>query len=290
MFQSLFLTSIAPIVATDASIHTCTRIVACSDPLIISTLSKSHSEGNTLIQPMRTAALSLESPCRNGEGNGEAMDHDKPLPTHTSIDYYEAYARLVLLHIDPIKYRGLHLSDKPDLKDRESSIGVEVTQAISKNAREAENCYSKLSYERNEAKRLRLSKRIEQCGAFVESGIMFGPDGRDDFELILEAHRNKLRKLNVGNYELFKQNELFVLSNIFVDRSMCSNALKCILNQNASHTISFDMITISVPGENIRFDCKNASIEMLPFPSADQYDIACQARKTVIAGENASTA
>lgn len=219
-----------------------------------------------------------------------SLDPNQPLPAHTPVDYWEAYAQLVLQHINPIKYAGLYLSDKPDLQDQKRSLGVEVTQAISPNAHEAECCYLKLLQEQNETKRLRLNERIGQCSASIRSGILLGPNGHDDFSFIHNAHHKKLQKLNAGGYQRFEHNELFIRSDILADERMCFAALKDMLKQAKSWAASFDMVTVSTPSANITFDLENTSFEKLPFSKEKQCGIACLARKVVIAGGGSGAA
>lgn len=70
-----------------------------------------------------------------------------PILGRTKIDIWECYARHVLQFIDSDKYGNLAYSDKPDLIDREQSLGIEVTASQSQDSRKAESLYSKLLYE-----------------------------------------------------------------------------------------------------------------------------------------------
>lgn len=50
-------------------------------------------------------------------------------------------------------------------------------------------------------------------------------NGTDSFEPIINALRKKLDRLDSGDYELFRRNELFVRSNILADEEMLREAL-----------------------------------------------------------------
>ena len=121
----------------------------------------------------------------------ESVYYDKPLPDRTKIDIWECYARHVLQFIDSNKYGNLSYSDKPDLIDRTRSLGIEVTDAQSRESREAESLYSRLAYIDNQSWKQRQIERIEQCGAHYEGGILIGPRGTDSFELVYEALNKK---------------------------------------------------------------------------------------------------
>ena len=116
-------------------------------------------------------------------------------------------------------------SDKPDLIDRAQSLGIEVTASQSQDSRKAESLYSKLLYENDSSQEKRRIELIKQCGAHFEKGVLFGPNGTDSFEPIIEALRKKLDRLDSGDYELFRRNELFVRSSILADEEMLREAL-----------------------------------------------------------------
>ena len=58
------------------------------------------------------------------------IEKDRPLPSHTKLDYDECYAKIVLEKFFPDQYENLQISDKPDLRDISNNIGIEVTSAI----------------------------------------------------------------------------------------------------------------------------------------------------------------
>ena len=149
----------------------------------------------------------------------------KPILGRTKIDIWECYARHVLQFIDGDKYGNLAYSDKPDLIDRARSLGIEVTASQSQDSRKAESLYSKLLYENDSSQEKRRIELIEQCGAHFEKGVLFGPNGSDSFEPVIEALRKKLDRLDSGDYEPFRRNELFVKSNILADEEMLREVL-----------------------------------------------------------------
>lgn len=211
--------------------------------------------------------------------------YNKPLPDRTKIDIWECYARHVLLFINSDKYGSLAYSDKPDLIDEAQSLGVEVTDSRPQNSREAESLYSKLAYMNDPSWKNRQIERIEKCGAHYENGILFGPKGTDSFEQIFKAHLKKLKRLNSGDYAIFKRNELFVISTILADEEMLCEALSRMNEQSCSFPLRFDSVIVSVPERNYVFDFNASTYESLEFGYRDQYRIANDARQEVIRAE-----
>ena len=52
-----------------------------------------------------------------------AIKYDDVLPSHTYLDIWEVYARLVLQFIDEVTYGRLSHGDKPDLRDGSLDLG-----------------------------------------------------------------------------------------------------------------------------------------------------------------------
>lgn len=212
------------------------------------------------------------------------IGHNDVLPPHTRLDIWEVYARLVLQFIDAAEYGHLVYGDKPDLRDEELDLGVEVTQAIPACNQEADALYARLHSEDDEASRSRLIGRIEQVGGKVLDHVLFGPNGIDSFDLIIDALKEKLEKLNTGGYEHFKHNHLFIRSNIYADSEMLDDGLASLIALNVQ-ILSFERVVISVPGHNYDLDLINGLYSDLLFAFADQCSIGERARSIVIEAE-----
>lgn len=212
-------------------------------------------------------------------------DYDGPLPDHTKIDIWECYAKHVLRFIDADAYKDLMHSDKPDLIDVSHSLGVEVTDAIEPKSREADSCFAKLSEAEDPKYRERLTERIEQCGATCNGGILFGPNGTDSFDLIHNALKAKLVKLNDGGYQHCKRYELFVHSDIFASECMLQQALATMVEISLDFSRIYTMVTVTVPENIYRFDLENKHYAHLSFESNDQRRIGMIARQEVIDAE-----
>lgn len=212
---------------------------------------------------------------------------DDVLPSHMKLDIWEVYARLILQLIDPGAYSGLQHGDKPDLFDAETSIGVEVTQAISSNNQEADALYAKLRSTKDEKLREKLTERIEQVGAQVFEWGLFGPKGTDSFDLAMDAFCTKLTKLNNGGYKAFEHNHLLIRSDILADAMMLGEALTLFSERN-DKAVKFERVIVTVPGHNYDFDLIRNMVHDKTFGSMDQYRIAEQARQIVIDADNSS--
>lgn len=211
----------------------------------------------------------------------DSESYVKPILGRTKIDIRECYARHVLQFIDSNKYGNLAYSDKPDLIDREQSLGIEATASQSQDSRKAESLYSKLLYENDSSQEKRRIELIEQCGAHFEKGVLFGPNGTDSFEPIIEALRKKLDRLDSGDYETVRRNELFVRSNILADAEMLREALSNMKKESSDHSCHFASVIVSVPGYNYVFDLDASTCVSLEFEYEDQHRIAREANKEV---------
>lgn len=181
-----------------------------------------------------------------GEGL-ELYNWSEPLPKHTKVDYYECYSKIVLEELYSNEFHNLQILDKPDLQSTDGQYGVEVTIAKDKDQLKAESLYSDISYKRirNAEK---ASEEIVKCGCNLEGGILSGKPGTDSFDLILEAFNNKLNKLNGNNYRFFKQNYLFIHSNIYAVEKMIMNAIKDMRQRQLSKVRKFYKVYVLVPG------------------------------------------
>lgn len=183
--------------------------------------------------------------------------------------------------IDSDKYGNLAYSDKPDLIDREQSLGIEATASQSQDSRKAESLYSKLLYENDSSQEKRRVELIEQCGAHFEKEVLYGPNSSDSFEPVIEALRKKLDRLDSGDYETVRRNELFVRSNILADAEMLREALSNMKKESSDHSCHFASVIVSVPGYNYVFDLDASTCVSLEFEYEDQHRIAREANKEV---------
>lgn len=129
----------------------------------------------------------------------------------------ERKALEILQLVEPQKYQDAVLIDKPDIQNPTCDIGVEVTQSLKESVLKA------LELDRinvhNDEKILGIIK--ERYGNDVLKIDLPLPDNTEKkiaisianwhslFNLI-EAYDNKVEKLQSGNYQLYKENNLFI--------------------------------------------------------------------------------
>lgn len=209
------------------------------------------------------------------------IEKDRPLPDHTKLDYHECYAKIVLEELFPDQFTNLVLSDKPDLQDTQSNIGIEVTIAENSKTLEAENLYSKLPYV-DEYIKIKNIERIKQCGATYENGIL-SSSGNDDFRLINQAINKKIKKLQEAEYHVLDEYQLFVFSSIFANDVMLKDELNYLLEREIVDY--FKKIYILVPGALFCFNLMLRTYKVLEITSNKQYQQAQLARQMVEEGE-----
>ena len=210
------------------------------------------------------------------------IDEKKPLSSHTKLDYWECYAKIVLEDLLPNEFCNLTLADKPDLQDANGAVGIEVTRAENPKQIESESLYSGLYY-KPENQRARDIERIEQLGAKLYFGFMAGVKGTDSFDLINNAINAKCKTLSKGGYRDFKEYHLFLFSSIYVVDDMLKEELQYLIANDIGKF--YRVIYILVPGGMYCFDLKTGIYKTFDIDSKKQYEHANQARRMVLEGE-----
>lgn len=84
----------------------------------------------------------------------------KPLPNHTKVDYYEAFAKILLEEVFPGEFKNLKIADKPDLQDLNGEIGIEVTRSCNEKDEKNSAIYRNILQEKDEKKKQRRIDNI----------------------------------------------------------------------------------------------------------------------------------
>lgn len=209
------------------------------------------------------------------------------LPSHTKIDIWEEYARVVLRWMKPVDYSGLITADKPDLVDTVNDLGVEVTWSLPEGSKEIDALYSRLCIEEDFRRRSHIEDRLSQLEAKADECVCLHPTGHDDSLLIHKSHKTKLELLNKGGYRPLRHNHLFVMSDILANEMMLQAALVEFESASASYKSSFERIIVAVPGYVYEFNLIDSSYHVVELPSCKQYDLAMIARNNVLNAETA---
>lgn len=210
------------------------------------------------------------------------IDRDKPLPSHTKLNYYECYAKIVLENLFPSFFSELLLKDKPDLQDIQNQIGIEVTIAETSETMEAQRLYSTL-HNVDTATQSRNIECMKQCGATCKDGILFGPNGSDDFTLVNHTIDAKAEKLQKGRYDKFDEYHLFIFSSIFAFEPMLKDEINYLERRRIADY--FKKIYIAIPGKLLCFDLIKNIDEVFDIDIYRQFDWAKRACQMVEDGE-----
>ena len=84
----------------------------------------------------------------------------KPLPNHTKVNYDEVFAKLLLEEIFSEEFKNLKISDKPDLHDLDSGIGIEVTRSWNKKDVKNSAIYKCIRQEKDEKEKQPMIDKI----------------------------------------------------------------------------------------------------------------------------------
>lgn len=219
------------------------------------------------------------------------IDPNKPLPDHTKLDYDECFAKLVLETVFPEIYKNLIIDDKPDLQDRENSIGIEVTNAVPQAKREAVKCWYMIPYV-DEKQAERNIERMAQLGVEYQGGVQGWPgrswnpeelDNEHPLQDVIKAIETKVQKLNKGHYKDFTKYELFVLSEASVDVEVIGQFLDVVQSINNKEK-QFSVITLQAINDIFRFDLEARTFMKCRIDKI-QSELANDARKMVEEGE-----
>lgn len=211
--------------------------------------------------------------------------HNGILPSHTKIDIWEEYARHVLSWLEPSLYSSLILADKPDLVDADSGLGVEVTWSVLGESKEIDALYPQYRSERDPEKRKCFEERLLQLNASINEYMCLHPTENDDFSLIQDSHRKKLRLLNQGGYRPFEHNHLFIISDILADEAMLKDALLKFERTAANYSIHFEQVIVAAPEYVYTFNLRNISYHVTELDNGRQYELAMAARRRVLDAE-----
>ena len=148
------------------------------------------------------------------------IDKDKPLPSHTRLDYDECCAKLILEEVFPNRYHDLVLADQPDLQGID--VGIEVTTANDQEMQEALSNWIKACSTDDEIVKSRSIERMAQLGVKYTGGIQAWPGSVPTFSLTQRAIEAKIRRIKKGSYKAFCRYDLFV----FTDTWYCNSVIE----------------------------------------------------------------
>ena len=216
------------------------------------------------------------------------IEKGKPLPDHTKLRYEECYAKLLLEHCIPKFKNGLVLRDKPDLYCPHCDTGIEVTDIMSKEKREAVKLWYMMPYV-SPLQQKKSIERMRQLGVEYSGGVQTWPTIVYDKELdskpyveLYDAIKKKLEKLNNGNLDLFGQNELILMTEIVFYGYESHLIVEKLIQAQNGFSLKFNSLYIVTIDQLFQYDLEQSQIKEYYF---DQYAIARLARDLVERGE-----
>lgn len=180
------------------------------------------------------------------------VDPERPLPDRISKEYWELFAKRVLEYFYPDRFKELAAGDRPDLYN--SAIGVEVTSAENRVAREIDSLHSRGYTYGDEKERESAAKRIRKLGGIIGDYYLIHPSYDRDLGRIYDAVKTKTCKLN-KNYRFFNENDLFIRTTDIVLDEELPEVLSRITACMSEYTKKYDSVFVCcLGGELYEFD------------------------------------
>lgn len=219
------------------------------------------------------------------------IESNKPLPSHTNLDYEECYTKVILEDLFPDEYKNLKIADKPDLVNETTKVGIEVTSAIPQNHREAVRLWSMMPYVSPEQVE-HNKKRMKQLGVEYQGGVQLWPSqsySTSDISktpLVVSAFQKKIEKLNRGQYRQLQRYDLFIDSEMWLDGGRATEMLQVLEKKNVGNLV-YTFVFLTTLTDIYRFDLCKGEYLTTPYDlyHCKQFDWARKARQMVEDGE-----
>ncbi len=142
----------------------------------------------------------------------EMFPFKKPLTSRYRKKYVEFFALSVLQYCYGDTYAGFDVYDAPDISDENRLVGIEVTEAVTKEEAQIKGEFVKYRLEGRLEEKERRKQLIENNGAKVdELGLTYPVKNSDSEKLIFQdAVRKKMEKLASYRRQGFEKVGLFV--------------------------------------------------------------------------------
>ena len=142
----------------------------------------------------------------------EMFPFKKPLTSRYRKKYVEFLALGILQYCCDDTYVGFNVYDAPDIRDENKVVGIEVTEAVTKEEAQIESEFVKYRLESRLEEKERRKQIIENNGAKVdELGLTYPVKNGDSEKLVFQdAVRKKMKKLASYRQQGFEKVGLFV--------------------------------------------------------------------------------
>lgn len=188
---------------------------------------------------------------------------------HTQHRYEECYSKVLLENIYPEQFHKIILSDCPDL--RINDIGIEVVDCTPRDIQEALNLWLKIPKESKQFQE-RDKERMEKLGYPYTKGLIFWKGfkytdeiNESPLQYVLNAVKEKCKKLNQGHYKELEHYYLFIHSPFFVTFFLMNQMVNALANANQGK-LSFERIyLLTNDNEIICFFMESKKIDIVSF-------------------------
>ena len=196
----------------------------------------------------------------------ELFPFKKPLTSRYRKKYVEFLALGILQYCYSDTYAGFDVYDAPDIRDENKLVGIEVTEAVTKEEAQIEGEFVKYRLESSLEEKERRKQIIENNGAKVdELGLTYPVKDGDSEKLIFQnAVRKKMKKLASYRQQGFEKVGLFVFYDeppIPIHLEELKNCFDDVLNEYGD---KYDVIYFGYSCALMEYDILLNSIQVLP--------------------------
>ena len=213
----------------------------------------------------------------------ELFPFKKPLTSRYRKKYVEFLALGILQYCYGDTYVRCNVYDAPDIRDENKVIGIEVTEAVTKEEAQIEGEFAKYRIESSLEEKERRKQIIENNGAKVSELSLTYPvkDGDSEKLIFQDAVRKKMKKLASYRQQGFEKVGLFVFYDeppIPIHLEELKNCFDEVLNE---YRDKYDVIYFGYSCGLIEYDILLNSIQVQPIESNAYNRLQYEARLKV---------
>ena len=193
----------------------------------------------------------------------------RPLTSRYRKKFVEFLALGILQYCYSDTYAGFDVHDRPDISDENRLVGIEVTEAVTKEEAQIEGEFVKYRLESRLEEKERRKQIIENNGAKVNELGLTHPvkDGDSEKLVFQDAVRKKMEKLASYRQQGFEKIGLFVFYDeppIPIHLEELKNCFDEVLNE---YRDKYDVIYFGYPCGLIEYNILLNSIQVRPIES-----------------------
>lgn len=217
------------------------------------------------------------------ENYKEILSCNKPLSSRQRKNFVEHLALRILKYCFKDTYNSLCILDKPDLQMIDKSLGIEVTEAVSKVEAQIDGEFGKYQFEVDSSVRERRRNIIELNGGKLDELGLLYPVKNGCIEKIIfqEALRNKFDKLTSYLNEGFTKMGLF----IYYDEPPIPFKIKDLKDWFdeviSEYSVGYDELFFSYPCGLIHYIIPDGEIRIISIKREDYENLQYEVRKEI---------